>query len=167
MSGTASRSPLSGPQGPAGNDNWIYQGRKEHGHFGDGTRPDPLADPLADAAPRTADEPLVPKGASFAAVVRGSIAALAVRAQAGLLEQNARNLADLIYTEAGGEGEKAQIAVGATVLNRMRRNGTDRVDDVRNGYSYRTPAPADKPAPAIARGLLVNSIKDPTNFARL
>ena len=258
MSGTASSYPRSGPQGPAGNDNWVYQGRKEHGHFGDGTRPDPLA----DATSRTADEPLVPAGASFAAVVRGSIAALppsdraryerilnqgaaaqfetamkiwaradtpnaaafdatyvhgitssetaarlwsiavtagatrtpaglrnaaadfgtvmktigldalprgaaalAVRAQAGLLEQNARNLADLIYTEARGEGEKAQIAVGATVLNRMRRNGTDRVDDVRGGYSYLTPAPADKPAPAIARGLLVNSIKDPTNGA--
>ncbi len=93
-----------------------------------------------------ADFGTVMKTIGLDALPRGA-AALAVRAQAGLLEHNARNLADLIYTEARGEGEKAQIAVGATVLNRMRRNGTDRVDDVRGGYSYLTPAPADKPAP--------------------
>lgn len=258
MSGSSSGIPSTGLQGSVGNGNWVYQGRKEHGHFGDGTRPDLLP----DAAPPTADEALLPAGTSFAAVVQGSIAAmppslraryervltegatgqleaamkiwtradapnaaafdatyfhdiaspdtatrlwaiavtmsmtrtpaamrgaagdfgavmqtigvdalpriataLATRAQAGLLEQNTRQLADLIYTEARGATRAGQLAVGLTVVNRMRRNQVDHVEDVWSAYSHNK---SDQPGAdifTISQNLLSGKLQDMTDGA--
>jgi hypothetical protein len=91
--------------------------------------------------------------------------ALAARAQAALLAQNTRQLADLINTGARGEGVKAQQAVGATVLNRMQRNRTIFVEDVRSGYRYGVLAPKGEAIWQIAQGLLTGTVGDPTGGA--
>ena len=60
----------SGSPGLGSHDGWVYQGRKEHGYFGDGTKPNDGSKPDTPAP----DEALVPRGTSIATVVRASIA---------------------------------------------------------------------------------------------
>lgn len=88
----------------------------------------------------------------------------AVRALA-LHDLNVQQLADIIHSEAGGLSIAPQTAVGATVLNRMVRNGTNQVEDVRRGYAYNHPAPPNHLAPTIARALLDGQTSDPTKGA--
>jgi Cell Wall Hydrolase len=76
---------------------------------------------------------------------------------------NERDLAQLITTEAGGEGEAAMTAVGATVLNRMSRNKAKVVRDAWGGYQHGKRA--SDAALGLARGLLNHSIPDPTGGA--
>ena len=78
-------------------------------------------------------------------------------------EQNVRDLAALLQTEAGGEGQLAMVAVGSTVVNRMRRNGSANVRDEWGAYRHgKTPTPATV---AIAQDILDGRLLDPTNGA--
>lgn len=70
---------------------------------------------------------------------------------------NIEELASIIKTEAGGCNRAEQIAVGRTVLNRMRRNGTNLVGDVRG---YRDEKDPDDLSLEIARGILGGNIVD-------
>ena len=78
-------------------------------------------------------------------------------------EANVRDLATVIETEAGGQPANTKTAIGAVVVNRMRRNGTSMVQDIWNGFAHLV-----KPSPEsriIARGLLEGSMADPTHGA--
>jgi hypothetical protein len=75
---------------------------------------------------------------------------------------NIEELASIIKTEAGGCNRAEQIAVGSTVLNRMRRNGTALVSDVRGYHVEKDP---DDTSRQIARGILSGSIADNTGGA--
>ena len=78
-------------------------------------------------------------------------------------EANVRDLATVIETEAGGQPTNTKTAVGAVVVNRMRRNVTSRVQDVWDGFAHLI-----KPSPEsriIARTLLEGSVADPTHGA--
>jgi hypothetical protein len=77
--------------------------------------------------------------------------------------QNVRDLASVIETEARGTPEQARIAVGFTVLNRMRRNGTDTVQSVWNAYAHHlSPEPSSL---HVARTILNGAAADPTDGA--
>ena len=78
-------------------------------------------------------------------------------------DQNVRDLATIIMTEAQGNGELAMAAVGSTVLNRMRRNGTTSVRDVWHGYQHRRPA--NVAVQDLARQRLQGQVPDPTGGA--
>jgi spore germination cell wall hydrolase CwlJ-like protein len=80
-----------------------------------------------------------------------------------LHDQNVRNLAKVIATEAGGEGTAAMTAVGWTLRNRMIRNRTDHVDHAWRGYQHGKAPSAE--AMRIAEGIIDGTIPDPTNGA--
>ena len=84
-------------------------------------------------------------------------------AQERLAIQNVRDLSRVISTEAGGEGEAAMTAVGWTLRNRMQRDDTTHVSGAWGGYQH--DHAASPPAVRIARGILANTIADPTSGA--
>jgi hypothetical protein len=77
------------------------------------------------AAAERAGEPAKPH-----AEAAGSADSSTGRSGSWATEQNVQDLAALIQTEAGGTTPAAMTAVGATVLNRMRRNGVSTVQQV-------------------------------------
>ena len=78
-------------------------------------------------------------------------------------EKNVRDLAALLETEAGGSGRLGMVAVGSTVMNRMRRNGSANVRDEWGVYRHgKTPTPGTV---AIARAILGGQLPDPTGGA--
>ena len=77
--------------------------------------------------------------------------------------QNIDDLAALIMSEASVGNDTERRAVGLTVLNRMRRNGTNSVRGVWRAYAH-----AQAPTPEIrelAQDLLQGHVVDPTNGA--
>ena len=80
-------------------------------------------------------------------------------------EQNVRDLARVMTSEAGGKpGEAAQIAVGWCLRNRMMRNGADRVRQVWSpAFTHR--AALTSMALRDAAGILDGTIPDPTDGA--
>jgi hypothetical protein len=80
-----------------------------------------------------------------------------------LAQDNERDLARVISTEARGTGEAAMRAVGWTLRNRMIRNQEARVDAAWHGYQHG--AHVTDAATQIARGILAGTIPDPTNGA--
>jgi hypothetical protein len=80
-----------------------------------------------------------------------------------LAQDNERELAQVISTEARGTGEAAMSAVGWTLRNRMIRNEAARVDAAWHGYQHGAHVTAE--ATRIARGILAGTIPDPTNGA--
>ncbi len=78
-------------------------------------------------------------------------------------EQNVQDMAAIIHNEARGESNLAMIAVGHTVLNRMRRNGEAAVRGVWHAYDHRRVPLA--PSIAAAREVLGGRTQDPTNGA--
>ena len=79
-----------------------------------------------------------------------------------LMARNVQDLARVMVTEAGGApGEKAQIAVGWCLKNRMVRNGTNDVERVWSpAFTHRKAATAM--ALHDAAGILAGTIPDPT-----
>ena len=79
-----------------------------------------------------------------------------------LAARNVHDLSRVMVTEAGGApGEKAQIAVGWCLKNRMVRNGTDNVERVWSpAFQHRKAATAM--ALQDAAGILAGTIPDPT-----
>lgn len=76
---------------------------------------------------------------------------------------NVNDLARIITSEASIGNEPERTSVGFTVLNRMRRNGTSRVQDVQSGYVHnQAPAPW---AISLAAKILKSQIADPTRGA--
>ena len=87
-------------------------------------------------------------------------------------QRNIDDLANVIYNEAGGNGELAMTAVGSTVWNRMLRNHVSAVSSVSGGYNNKVAAPTaskDVAALALARriaeGILNGTTVDPTRGA--
>jgi hypothetical protein len=92
---------------------------------------------------------------------RRARAATAPHVATGLAsEQNVEDLAAVIWTEARGIGQLAMTAVGSTVLNRMRRNGTTSVRSAWQGYQHNHPP--DAATLNLARRLLQGQVTDPT-----
>jgi len=54
-------------------------------------------------------------------------------------DQNVRDLAAVMWTEARGQSVIARLAVGSTLLNRMRCNGTTSVRAAWGGYQHNVP----------------------------
>lgn len=77
--------------------------------------------------------------------------------------QNIRDLAQVIQTEAEGEGAEAKVAVGHVLLNRMQRNGKAKVHDVWNGFAHHKQP--DRETLTIARSILDGESKDTTGGA--
>lgn len=78
-------------------------------------------------------------------------------------EQNVRDLAALLEAESGGDGRVGMVAVGSTVINRMRRNGSTTVRDEWGGYRHgKAPEPETV---ATARAILGGRLPDPTDGA--
>lgn len=79
-------------------------------------------------------------------------------------QRNVQDLARVIVTEAGGENQTAQTAVGWTLRNRMVRNGTNDVERVwRPAYQHRKNPTAS--ALVLAKGILDGTVADPTSGA--
>ena len=79
-------------------------------------------------------------------------------------QRNIQDLARVITTEAGGENQAAQTAVGWALRNRMLRNGTDNVERVWSpAFQHRKHATAL--ATQLATGILNGQIADPTSGA--
>ncbi|MDR3435491.1 hypothetical protein [Telmatospirillum sp.] len=80
--------------------------------------------------------------------------------------RNVQLLAKLIVTETDGlekDSPNAPIAVGWTVVNRMKRNGTTHIDQAWHGYRHGKNATAT--AIATAKGILNGTIPDPSDGA--
>jgi hypothetical protein len=80
------------------------------------------------------------------------------------MKRNVQELARVMVTEAGGESEAAQIAVGWCLKNRMIRNGTAEVDRVWSP-AFRHGKAATATALADAAAVLHGSTADPTDGA--
>lgn len=76
---------------------------------------------------------------------------------------NIDQLGSVIMSEASTGNYNEKIAVGSTVLNRMRRDDTARVQDVWGGYSHNQTANAQ--ARQLARDLLTGAVMDNTGGA--
>lgn len=76
---------------------------------------------------------------------------------------NIDNLASIIMSEASRGNHAEQVAVGSTVLNRMRRNGTDLVRNVSRGFSHNQVATAQ--IRQLAKDLLTGEVRDNTGGA--
>ena len=76
---------------------------------------------------------------------------------------NVHTLAGILQSEASVGNVSEQSAVGWTVLNRMMRNGTERVSDVAGAYSTTQPPTAGMLR--LAEDLLKGNISDPTDGA--
>ena len=83
---------------------------------------------------------------------------------AQLAQRNVHDLARVMVTEAGGESEQAQIAVGWCLKNRMTRNGTADVERVWSP-AFQHGKPATATALADAAAILGGSTTDPTDGA--
>ena len=77
--------------------------------------------------------------------------------------ENIKELAKIITTESGGCKRAEQIAVGSTVLTRIKRNGTAIVSAVRGGSQDNQDS--DDASRQIAQGILNGSIPDNTGGA--
>ncbi len=95
---------------------------------------------------------------------RGSKNPTAAPTPTGLdTRENINELAKIITSEASVGNDIERTSVGFTVLNRMRRNGTIRVEDVSSGYvDNQTPPPW---AVSLATSILRNQLADPSNGA--
>ena len=81
-----------------------------------------------------------------------------------LAQRNIHDLARVITTEAGGENQAAQTAVGWALRNRMTRNETDNVERVWTpAFQHQKPAAAL--AIQLATGILNGTTTDPTGGA--
>ena len=76
-------------------------------------------------------------------------------------QRNIQDLARVITTEAGGENQAAQTAVGWALRNRMIRNGTDNVERVWSPAFQHRKHPTAL-ATQLATGILKGNITDPT-----
>jgi hypothetical protein len=81
-----------------------------------------------------------------------------------IYSENERLMASILRTEAGGENIVEQVAVGNTILNRMERNGTMNVADVRGGYARELREPSQAMLD-LARQLLLGEYSDNTQGA--
>lgn len=77
--------------------------------------------------------------------------------------RNVHDLARVITTEAGGEGEAAMVAVGWTLRTRMLRDVVPSIHAAWGGYQHGHPATST--ATRIATGIMAGTIPDPTNGA--
>ncbi len=110
---------------------WITQGRKEHGHFGDGhagkTSTTKSTHPAQPLATHRTGQP--------EAVSRGTHGHHAVDPQ----ETNVEDLARIIISEAGGGSDAEKTMVGQVLMNRLHRappNWT--VKQVWGAFAHRT-----------------------------
>ena len=78
-------------------------------------------------------------------------------------KKNIRDLATVIETEAGGNGPEAKAAVGAVVINRMRRNRTSDVQGVWDRFAHHMPP--SRESFGIAETLLNHPETDPAHGA--
>lgn len=83
---------------------------------------------------------------------------------ATLIQRNIQDLARVITTEAGGENQAAQTAVGWALRNRMTRNATDDVERVWSPAFQHRKYPTAR-AVQLATGILSGQIADPTGGA--
>ena len=81
-----------------------------------------------------------------------------------LAQRNIQDLARVITTEAGGENQAAQTAVGRALRNRMTRNGPDDVERVWSPAFQHRKHPTAL-ATQLATGILNGLIADPTGGA--
>ena len=81
-----------------------------------------------------------------------------------LRQANFVTLSGILHTEALGAGENAMVAMEQTVLNRMTRNGTAAVADVKDAYGPPNPSPDQEPRD-IAKDLLEGRLPDTTQGA--
>ena len=95
------------------------------------------------------------------------------RDSGGLIEQGLKggttvakplvHRSSIIMSEASRGNHTEQVAVGSTVLDRMRRNGTDLVQNVSRGFSHNQVATPQ--IRQLARDLLTGEVRDNTGGA--
>ncbi len=81
-----------------------------------------------------------------------------------LRQANFVTLSGILHTEARGEDRNVMVAMGQTLLNRMTRNGTADVADVKRAYGPPHPKP-DQISREVAMDLLEGRLPDTTQGA--
>lgn len=81
-----------------------------------------------------------------------------------LRQANFLTLSGILHTEAKGEDKSVMAAMGQTLLNRMTRNGTAAVADVKTAYGPPDRNPAQK-ALGVAKQLMDGELPDMTQGA--
>jgi hypothetical protein len=81
-----------------------------------------------------------------------------------LRQANLATLSGILHTEARGEDTMVMAAMGQTILNRMTRNGTADVADVKRAYGAPHPKPDEKSL-QVARDLLEGRLPNTTQGA--